>query len=92
MSNTYLIGNAVRLSAVFRDFAGNPADPTTVTLSVKRIGGTLETPTAVKDATGYYHYDYTPLTAGTYNYRFAGTGDVVSATEGSFTVTPTTIV
>jgi hypothetical protein len=92
MSNTYLIGNAVRLSAVFRDFGGNPANPTTVTLSVKRVGGTLETPTAVNSAVGHYYYDYEPATAGTYNYRFAGEGAVVSATEGSFTVTPTTIV
>lgn len=92
MSNTYLIGNAVRLSAIFRDFSGNPADPTTVTLSVKKLGGSVETPTPVNDAIGYYHYDYEPATAGTYSYRFAGEGDVVSATEGSFTVTPSTVI
>lgn len=92
MSNNYLIGNAVRLSAIFRNFSGNPTNPTSVTLSIKKLGGSVETPTAVNDATGYYHYDYTPLTTGTYSYRFAGTGAVVSATEGEFTVTASAVI
>lgn len=87
MSNQYLLGNLVRLSATFKDFAGNYADPTSVSLSVKKLGGSTETPTVVKDAVGFYHFDYEPLTAGTYYYRFNGTGDIIAAVEGEFTIT-----
>ena len=77
----------MRLSATFKNFAGNFADPTSVTLTIKKVGESAETLTPVAGAVGHYSYDYTPLTAGTYNYRFNGTGAIVAAVQGQFTVT-----
>ena len=81
------IGDRVRMRAEFRDVDGFVADPTTVTLAVLRPGDTASievTPT--RDAAGIYHGDHEPDTAGTWTYRFAGTGDQVAAEEGTFTV------
>jgi hypothetical protein len=85
MSN-YLLGNVIRLSVSFKDLAGVAADPTTVVLTVKRRTSTNETLTPTKDSVGNYHYDYTPAAAGAYFYRFNGTGALVAATQGQFTI------
>lgn len=81
------IGDRVRLRAEFRDVDGFVADPTTVTLAVLRPGDSASAAVSTtKDATGVYHGDHEPDTAGTWTYRFAGTGDLVAAEEGTFTV------
>lgn len=81
------IGDRVRMRAEFRDVDGFVADPTTVTLAVLRPGDTesIDVGTA-QDATGVYHGDHEPDTAGTWTYRFAGTGALVAAEEGTFAV------
>ena len=86
MSNSYLIGNQVRLSVTFNDYNGTLADPTTIVLKVKNPDGTIETLTTIKDAVGKYHYDYEPLKVGDYCYRFEATGAVVAASQEKFTV------
>jgi hypothetical protein len=92
MVNDYLIGNMVRLSAVFKDAADVAADPTTVSLVIKLRDGASETVTPTKDSVGNYHHDYTPASEGAYFYRFAGTGAVTAATEGSFTVSESSVI
>lgn len=75
------IGDLVELSAAFTNLAGDPTDPTAVTLSIKAADGTVTTPTPTHGATGAYTY-LLPITAsGVLSYRFAGTGAVVAAEE-----------
>jgi hypothetical protein len=93
-----LIGTLVRLSAEWRVPAtatGTLTDPTAVTLDVRLpsgalvssvYGGATGAGTIVKDATGQYHADYLPLTAGTHRYRWAGTGPAYASAEGSFAI------
>lgn len=82
------IGDRVYLEAGFEAVkTGYPADPSTVTLVVMRPGdSTSIAVTPEQDATGVYHGDHEPDTAGTWTYRWAGTGDLVAAEEGTFTV------
>lgn len=85
---TYKWNHAVRMSAEFY-LSGVLTNPTTVTLSIDSPSGSVITITdATNDSTGKYHYDYTPPIAGSYQYQFDGTGAVVAAAEGSFSVSP----
>lgn len=90
MPNTYDIGDVVRLSVDFK-VGSTLTDPTTVTLKIMDPAGTTSTFTyagaqVVKDATGEYHYDYSPTTAGEYHWRWEGTGSAKAASEGTFIV------
>jgi len=87
MTNSYLIGNQVRLSVSFKDYNGILADPTNVVLKIKKPEGTTEMITPTKDVIGKYHYDYEPLKVGEYCYRFEATGAVVAASQEKFMVT-----
>lgn len=42
--NTYTVGALVLLSATFTNQSGAPADPTTITFSVRAPDGTISTP------------------------------------------------
>lgn len=91
MANTYDIGNVIRLTGTFRDASGTLVDPTIIQLNVRPYGGEIETFTFEADqvlflSTGIYYYDYTPLTAAKYFYRFIGGGDVIAAGDNSFDV------
>jgi hypothetical protein len=87
--NIYPNGQGVVLSNTFKNTAGALTDPTTVTLTVRRPDGTVDTPTAVKDSTGTYHADYTSTTqAGAYVWRWSGTGALIADSEGTFMVLP----
>ncbi len=89
---TFDIGDTIRLSAAFTTTAGVADDPTTVTLKVKVPSGTetsyvyLTDLSLVRDSEGNYHRDLLLSTAGTYHYRWVGTGDVATADEGRFVV------
>jgi hypothetical protein len=91
--NTYDVGDKVRVTVNFTD-NGSPIDPTTVVFKWKSPAGTITTKTygtdveVVKTSTGVYYSDITPASAGKYDYRFAGTGAVVAASEGLFYVRP----
>ena len=80
------IGDRVRITATFTDLAGAVADPTTVALTVKAPDGTLTSPSNSKDSTGVYHADVNPDASGTWWYRWTGTGALVAAEEGTFSV------
>jgi hypothetical protein len=88
----FVLGNLVRCTTTFRNTANAVADPTAITFKFKTPAGAITTYTygvdqqLVKDSTGVYHVDLTANAVGTWNYRFAGTGTVVAATEGDFAV------
>lgn len=96
--NTYMSGSLVRSSAVFRDLAGDPTDPASVTLRYKTGAGS--TTTAVypsspiaKDSTGAYHADFdTTGWAGPddllYITEWSGTGAVQAISTDYWQVTP----
>lgn len=88
----FVLGEAVRVAAVFRNAAGTVADPTAVLFKYRDPAGAI-TPLAyptdvalVKDSTGNYHVDIDASMAGTWNWRFYATGTGKTANEGSFTV------
>ena len=93
-----LIGTLVRFEAEWRvpaTDAGVLTDPTTVTLTVQDPAGVEVTYTylsgdgvIVRDGTGRFHADYLPALAGTYEWRWAGTGAAHAPAEGRFKVRP----
>lgn len=102
MAGVYDIGDRVRLGnhsalgvAAFKNSAGADADPSAITLIVKDAAGISTTytfggsPALQKETTGRYYVDIdltTTAPPGTWYYRLAGTGTVMAAEEGSFTV------
>ena len=100
----YNIGDVARLSVLFTDVNGAPADPTTVTLTVwspdntQNVYTDATTPTVVRTSTGAYYLDL-PLTqagpnayAPAYIYRWTGTGVLMAVEEGWIAVSPTLLV
>lgn len=91
MSQTFDIGDLVRLSAEFRDIAGALVDPSTVTFKVKPPGGDVVAyvygtdPEVVRDSVGAFHVDWTVEINGTHWWRFESTGTGQAAAEDSFT-------
>jgi hypothetical protein len=89
-----VVGGQVTVATVpgFKNGAGVAADPTTVRLRWKSVGGTEVVLTygvdaaVVKDGTGVYHADITPVASGPHVFRWEGTGAVVAAAEGTFSV------
>jgi hypothetical protein len=90
----YDIGDAVRITASFYNSA-TPAvltDPTTVTVRIKPSNAAATTYTygtdaaVVKSATGVYYIDVTITASDRWRYRWAGTGALIQAEEGSFNV------
>jgi hypothetical protein len=102
MAGTYDIGDRIRLGnhsalgvSAFKNSAGADADPSAITLIVKEADGTSTTytfsgsPALLKETTGRYYVDIdldSTAPPGTWYYRLAGTGTVMAAEEGSFTV------
>lgn len=66
----YDIGDKVTLYMWFYDGNGSPADPTTISVSVKNPAGTTSTPTATKISTGYYEAYVTPDKSGRWWYKY----------------------
>lgn len=102
MTNLYNAGSAVRLTASFVDLTNNPADPGTITLKTKDpVGGITSyvfgSSAMVKDSVGNYHMDIqipdvTLNVAGTWYYRWEGSGTITATFEGEFIVSPSKIV
>lgn len=90
--NTYDIGDQVRLEVIFRDEDGVEHDPTAVLCTVKESDGdTLyyaygDDPALTRDNTGTYYLDLIATKAGTWSYRWQGSGALTAAAEGSFIV------
>lgn len=75
----------------FKNAAGALADPTAVTLRWHRHGEvdtvwTVQPGQVVKDSTGVYHADIPVTEPGLHHFRWEGTGAVVAAAEGTFSV------
>ncbi len=83
----YEKGALIRLSAAFT-VNSVATDPTAVTCKVVGPAGVITTLTATKDSVGNYHadFDLTNAVAGTYAYRFTGTGACQAAEESQFYV------
>jgi hypothetical protein len=89
-----LIGTMVRLSAEWRVPAtedGVLTDPTAVLLTVRLPDASTVTPTPVADAVGRWHADYLPAAAGSYKWRWEGTGAAHASAEGTFAVEASTL-
>lgn len=95
---SYIVGQVATLSASFVDDAGDPINPTTVTLRIQVPDGT-ETAYVygtdvdlIRDSTGEYHRDYELTTKGVYFWRWEADGNVVGADEGYLFVKRTQFV
>lgn len=88
--SVYELGSLVRIGPEsFYNILGALADPSTVSLSIKKPDGTIAGPftyagaQVVKESTGVYHYDYNPTTVGQYLVKWTstGTGQAAHVTE-----------
>jgi hypothetical protein len=86
MPSTYDVGDLVRATATFTSLTGALTDPTTVVCTVKHPDASVTTSSNTKSSTGVYYSDITIDADGWWYYRFAGTGTLVAAEEGSFFV------
>lgn len=85
---TFDVGDSARLTVALA-VAGLATDPTTLTLTVKAPDGTEATYSGgqvVQTSTGSYYADVPVTAEGQWKYRWAATGTVVAAEEGSFLV------
>lgn len=82
------IGDVAVLTGTFTDpETGDPADPNTVTCTVRKPDGDTATSPASGDA-GEYTAEVDVDQAGTWRYAFDGTGGVKASGEGVFEVRP----
>lgn len=91
--NSYDVGDRVRVRGIFQSLAGVDTDPDTIVCKYQDPSGaetTVTYPTSiVKSSTGRYYLDIDITAAGTWYYRWVGTGAVVAAGEQSFVVRET---
>ena len=86
MTELYQAGETIRITAAITDDAGDPADPTTVVISIKKPDGTLDITDAAmsSDVVGTYYYHYSiPSDAGMYSASVKATGSA-----GRITIEP----
>ena len=87
---SYTLGCALVLVTRITDpVTGQPATPTTVTLSLKGPDGAIVTPAVSNTGAGVYKSQYTPLLTGVWRERWASTGGVDVAMEREFEIRPT---
>jgi hypothetical protein len=86
--NVYNIGDAVILTATFKDATGALADPTQVHIRVKGPSGQIDELIPENTDRGAWRATYSLIgkPQGEYHYRWAGTGAVQVAKEGVFYV------
>ena len=90
----YPIGSQIDITGAFTTVAGVAVDPTEVTLQLLLPGAATPVEytypgTVTRTSTGNYSYRIDLTTAGTWNYRYVGTGAYVGTTgDVSFTVDP----
>lgn len=93
------VGNDMDIPVQFTDAGLNPIDPTTVTLRVYNPDATVDvfsypgmsTP-ITKNGTGNYSYTKFASQSGNVFFRWEGSGNLDSAVEGQFTVTPSNVI
>lgn len=84
--SVYQINDVVPVTATFTNAAGAPANPTTVTLTIRKPDGTVLTPAPTNSSTGVYTYNLAVDQPGLWWYTFVGTGAVAAADRNSFLV------
>jgi len=90
----YDFGDIARLAVTFKvpDAAGTLTDPTDVTATVRQPDGTTASYTLstgiIHDSTGAYHLDVPLDLAGSWTYKFVGTGTAADVGAGTFYVRP----
>jgi hypothetical protein len=90
MTLSYNIGDAPRLAVAFTNYADVAADPTAIVFTCLEPDGVEVVFThgtdaeLVKDSVGNYHVDYTITKQGRHNFKFVGTGAVVSTQQSDF--------
>lgn len=91
-TNTYDVGDVVRLSVEFKNQAGAYIDPGGVVVKVRTPGGATSTYTygvdaaVIKDAVGQYHMDVAANLEGTWYFRWEGLTTNKGASESAFVV------
>jgi hypothetical protein len=88
MNDAFFVGKSVPLRFVLTDKDGEPADPTSYSLTIVRPDGTNESLVATNPAAGDFRNDYFPQTPGRYVATFVGYGDNADAIEDTFDVAP----
>lgn len=98
MSEVFVIGEVVRLSAKLTDMAGQPADPGSVTLKIKPGVGAVAAYTfgqaveIIRDGVGAYHADIALTSSGQWAYRWELSGANSGACEGVFAVQKSRVI
>lgn len=97
MGRSYLVGNVARIEAQFLVDPAIPTDPSTVTCSTKSPTGTVVTRVygsslIARNGAGAYHLDLVLTEAGTWIYRWTGTGVCTAAIEDSIVVVPSNVL
>ena len=91
-TTSYDVGDLVRCSAVFTDYAGAVLDPTVVKFRFIKPSGSITRYTygtdaqLVKDSVGHYHVDVSVDATGEWKYRWQSTGVGQAAEESAFFV------
>jgi hypothetical protein len=85
-TGTFDVGDAVRVTAEFRDFSAALIDPDTVVFKSLDPGGIVNTPSVTHISTGRYSADFIATAPGTWAWRWQATGNITVAEEGQVTV------
>lgn len=89
----WIVGDTTRMVLDVADAAGLPADPGTLTLSIKPPSGAIVVvPNPTRAATGAYHHDLLLDQRGTWYYRWASGAPLPAVAEGSIKVSPSRFV
>jgi len=92
MTESLEVGEATKRKIEVTNAAGALENPTTMTISIQKPGGTLDVDTAAmtNDSTGKYHYWYTVSDhAGTHKILYeATTGGKISKQRDEFQAVP----
>lgn len=83
----YDVGDLVVLAFANTDTSGNPANATTMVLTVTAPDGTTSTPTVTNPQTGSYTASYQTTMVGLHGVRWVGTGLNPGASTDVFTTT-----
>jgi hypothetical protein len=94
MTNEYLLGNIVRISATFYN-SGTPINPTAVLVRLKKGDNSPSTfvygvdAEVKRDITGTYYMEIVADPVGLYTYNWFSTGTGQAAGQQNFVVTDT---
>jgi len=87
---SYIVGESIKFTAVFRDDTGALWDPSVITCTCAKPDGSKVNPTSVYDSVGNYHASQELDAAGPWIIQFKGSGPsgLIGIGEKSFFVEP----